>query len=667
MHGSLCKYLLIILFIIPSLFANDISEDEYRLINSMSFEELLDTTIATGVPIKQKFAPAVTSILTSSEIRKSGARTLHEALEQVPGLHIYPSDLDLMSQKISIRGIQTGFNPQVLFLMDGVPLNDLLNGHPGFIFSMPISIIHRIEIIRGAGSALHGADAFSGVINIISKKHDNMIDQVGMRYGSFNTWEGWVNQSIQTDTYSVGLSLALMQSNGDNGRIIDPDASNASGAVDSRYDTVYLHADYDYKEIRANILLERSRDLGLGAGHLRMLDTRGYVDRDKLLTDIMHTNDDWFKDTIVKTRGYFSYSDSQANFYPKNSWQQGNPYAKEYVGGVSNNFIYMGLDKHTLNVKVGLKYAKLDPSQTKNFNNGGFNRILIDVTDNPSLTYMLEQSRTNYYGLIQDEYMISDALALTVGIRYDYYNDFGSTYNPRLAIVWQESKNVTLKAMYAEAFRAPSFGELYLINNPQLVGNKDLNPETIDTYELVLNYRGPVNTKLNLFYYEAKDLIDYVQDPSPLTTSSAQNIKDQSGYGLELELEYKVTDSVSVRGNYSYQDSEDEETKEKIANAPMHQAFAQIQYKPSREWNLNTQYFYIGERDREDGDTRAPLESNSLVNLTIERTNIIRGLDGIVSARNLFDEDYKEPSSISIPNDYPMQGLYMYAELRYRF
>ena len=143
--------------------AEDISDDEYRLMSSMSFEELLNTDIATGVPMKQKFAPAVTSILTSEEIMKNGARTLHEALEQVPGLQIDPSDLDLMSEKVSIRGIQTGFNPQVLFLMDGIPLSDLLNGHPGFVFKIPVSIIHRIEVIRGPGSALHGADAFSGV------------------------------------------------------------------------------------------------------------------------------------------------------------------------------------------------------------------------------------------------------------------------------------------------------------------------------------------------------------------------------------------------------------------------------------------------------------------------------------------------------------------------
>ncbi len=648
------------------LFSSEISDDEYRLLSSMSIEELINTDIATGVPMKQKFAPSVTSILTSDEIRKSGARTLHEALEQVPGLHIYPSDLDLLSEKISIRGIQTGFNPQVLFLMDGLPLSDLLNGHPGFVFRMPVSIIHRIEVIRGPGSALHGADAFSGVINIISKKHDNITDQVGARYGSFNTWEAWANQSVNVENISLGLSLSLMRSDGDDGRIINEDASGASGSVESRYDTAYVHADLEYKEMHANVLIERSRDIGIGAGHLRILDTRGHVDRDKILMDAEHINNDWFKDTEVKTRGYFSFLDSQANYFPQNSWQEGKPYAEEYMAGLSSNVIYKGIDQHTINVKLGYKYGKLDPSQRKNFGAGVAPMVLTDITDT-QYAYIQEQTRRNIYALIQDEYNINEDLGLTAGVRYDHYNDFGSTVNPRLALVWQESNELTLKAMYGRAFRAPTFGELYLRNNPAYVGNPDLNPETIDTYELAVNYRGEIHTRVNFFYYKAKDLIDYVADLAPATTSTAQNAKDQTGYGLELELEHTFNEYLSLRGNYAYQHSEYSDTNERVANAPVHQGFAQLQYKPIQNWNINTQYFYIGKRYRDSLDTRDALDSDSLLNVTIERTDIFKGLDALVSARNLFDTDHREPSSSSVPNDYPMQGRYIFAELRYHF
>ena len=84
-------------------------------------------------------------------------------------------------------------------------------------------------------------------------------------------------------------------------------------------------------------------------------------------------------------------------------------------------------------------------------------------------------------------------------------------------------------------------------------------------------------------------MIDYVLDPTT-TARTAQNVKDQTAYGLELELEYPFSDYLSVRGNYSYQHSEDSDTKERVAGAPIHQGFAQIQYKTSSDWNINNQY-----------------------------------------------------------------------------
>ena len=649
--------------------ATEILKDEARLLDSMSFEELLNTEIATGFPLEQKLAPAVTSIITSEEIRKSGARTLHEVLEQVPGLHIYPSDPDSQSPKVSIRGLQTGFNPQVLFLMDGMPLNDLLNGHPGYVFQMPVSIIHRVEVIRGPGSALHGADAFSGVVNIISKKQDNMTDQMGVRYGSFNTSEVWVNQSTNIGELNVGLALSLMKSDGDDGRIIQ-DLGSTTGPLDTRYDTTYFHADLNYKEIDMNLLIERSEDMGVGVGHTYNLDPAGHYDRDKILTDVQYTNKDWLDNATINFSAFYSYLDSQANFNPinkgPNSFRHGEPYAQEYMQGLSSAIVYQGLQNHTINMKIGYKYGKLDPNQRKNFGPGTVDGVLTDVTDNPAATYMLEQSRTNKYALLQDKYAIDDSLTFTLGARYDHYDDFGSTINPRLALVWQKSEDVTLKAMYGKAFRAPSFGELYLINNPALQGNPDLRPETIETYEIALNYRAKVHTKLNVFYYEATDLIDYALDPAT-TKSTAANIKDQTGYGLELELEYAFSDDLSLRGNYSYQRSQNAETKERVADAPVHQTFTQLQYKPISNLNINAQYLYIGKRYREATDARADLAGDSLVNMTVEYRNIFKDLDGLVSARNLFDTDYEEPSNQLLGDDYPMPGRSIFAEIRYRF
>ncbi len=659
-------YTLPCLFIltVSNLFAvEDISDSEMRLYESMNIEELLNTEIATGVPVSQKLAPAATSIITSDEIRKSGARTLHEVLEQIPGIHIYPSDVDLMTPKVNIRGIATGFNAQVLFLLDGVPMNDLLNGHPGYAFRMPVSIVNRIEVIRGPGSALHGADAFAGVVNIITKKSDTISDEVGVRYGSFNTFEMWMNKSIQESNYSLGLALSMMKSDGDEDRIITQDASGASGEVQSRYKSAFVHADLHYEDFDVNVLLERARDLGLGDGHLHIVDPKGDIDRSRVITDITHKNDDLLDDTVIKTKLSFSYLDSKPTYYPRNAWQIGQPFAEEYVGEFSTGGVYRGIDQHTIQLRAGYKYGKLDPTQFKNFGPGVTQGVLTEITDNPALGYMLEETRESYYALLQDEYKIVDTLTLTAGVRYDDYDDFGSTVNPRLALVWEADDALMVKLMYGKAFRAPSFGELYLINNPQLSGNPDLSPEKIDTYELAFNYEGVVNSRLNLFYYDAKDMIDYV-GPTP---SQAENINEQESMGAELELEYSFSEAYGVRGNYSYLHSENRVVNTRTPNIPNHQAFVEFEYSPEPTWNMNAQYFFIGKRHRPSTDTRDDLDAYSLVNLTLEKRELLDGLDALVSVRNLFDEDYSEPSIASVPNDYPMEGVSFFAELRYNF
>ena len=667
----------------------NISEEENRLMDSMSFEELLNTEIATGTPVAQKFAPAVTSIITADEIRKNGARTLHEALESVPGLHIYPSDLNFLTQGISIRGIHTGTNPQVLILIDGVSLSEMTNGGPGSWFKMPTSLIHRIEVIRGPGSALYGADSFSGVVNIISKKYDTIEDEVGMRYGSFKTWESWVHKRAEIGELNIGLALSVMKSDGDNDRIIHKDVASslpfapslAPGALSTRYDIAYLHADASYKEFDFNLLVEKSEDLGVGTGAARILDPVGYGDRDRVILDLQHTNTSWLEDTKIKTKLTYQYQKHDTHFivFPAGTTLgahtfidgvHGNPASKMNQYFASINAIHTGVDNHTISTGIGYSYKKFEPNQRKNFGPGVIPGVFTDVTNIPNVVFIKGGSRTNYYALLQDEFTINDKLNFTSGLRYDHYDDFGSTVNPRLALVWQHSDDVTIKTMYGRAFRAPTFGEQYLINNPTAVGNPNLDPETIDTFEIAFNYRAPIHTKLNLFYYKAQDMINYIFDTGTKLTT-AQNSKDQTGYGIELELEYSLSKELSLRGNYAYQHSIDDETKERVEYAPVHQAYAQLQYHPSHDWHVNAQYHYIGKRYRVATDSRKAtseaMSGDSLVNLTIERKNIIKGVDLLVSARNLFDEDYRESSNGQIGEDYPMAGRYVFGEIRYRF
>src|SRR5690606_25054979 len=120
-----------------------------------------------------------------------------EVLETVPGLHVSRNAFGY-SPVYTFRGIYAQYNPQVLMLMNGIPITNLFQGDRNLIWGgMPVKSIARIEIIRGPGSALYGADAFAGVINVITKSRaDIPKGEAGVRIGSFNTRGVWLNEGF---------------------------------------------------------------------------------------------------------------------------------------------------------------------------------------------------------------------------------------------------------------------------------------------------------------------------------------------------------------------------------------------------------------------------------------------------------------------------------------
>jgi iron complex outermembrane receptor protein len=205
-------------------------------------------------------------------------------------------------------------------------------------------------------------------------------------------------------------------------------------------------------------------------------------------------------------------------------------------------------------------------------------------------------------------------------------------------------------------------------NNPAAVGNAALDPETIQTWELAFDYQ-PVHrfrTLLNLFYYEADDLIDFYTD-QVTGISTAQNLKNQEGYGFELEGDWQMTDTLQLRGNFSYQHSEDMDTGELVPDAPQLQFYANALWEFRPDWSFNVDLFWIADRNRAEGDIRSKIDDYTKVDFILRRKNIAAHWDVALAVRNLFDEDIREPSDGKIPDDYPMEGRSIYGEIRFQF
>jgi iron complex outermembrane receptor protein len=712
----------------PGLAAEE-SEGTSRLspLLAMSLEELvsLDVSLATGSAKPLNLAPSVASVIIRSDIERMGATSLAEALAGVPGLHI-GAMFPYLTPHYSIRGVHSRLNPQVLFLIDGKPITFANHGPKNQMFFMPMAMVERVEVIRGPGSALYGADAFAGVINIITMKRSQIGSlESGVGYGSFDTRDAWLRHGSTPAGWDTTFSLQYRHSDGDDGRIIGrdqqtvldsklnaprglPPASLAPGAAQTQYTYYDSSLSLSKGGFSGKFTGQIMQDHGLGTGLTSALDSTGSTDGRVFTTDLGYRYQelrDW--NLNLDFRYKYEKADSLARMFPSGALLPigadgnvagattpvralvlfseglfGEPIITDHMLHTELSGVYEGFSDHRVRLAGGVNRNEAKTDNYKNFGPGVIDVATlapppaINVIDG-SLTrldssspyiFMSDQSRTVYNLSLQDEWQFAEKWELTGGGRYDHYSDFGDTFNPRAALVWQTAPPLTTKLMYGRAFRAPTFSDLYLKNNPSNLGNASLKPETIDTLELAFDYRpwSRLHATFNIFRYEIKDLIDNLPDPGA-STLSAQNARDQDGQGFEIAAEWQVTEELRLIGNLAYQRSKDHDTDAIVADAPALQYYLNPQWAFLPHWSLDAQYYRVADRHRAAGDSRPEVADYDLVHLCLQRRNIAGHWDVKLKIRNFFDEDAREPSPAAIPDDYPLEGRSFWAELAYRY
>nr|MCH9696808.1 TonB-dependent receptor [Gammaproteobacteria bacterium] len=358
----------------------------------------------------------------------------------------------------------------------------------------------------------------------------------------------------------------------------------------------------------------------------------------------------------------------------------GAPDRREQIPSIELYGVYRGLSKHSIRVAGGYRYETIKTNSRQNFGpsvidgtEGVVDGSLTNTSDTPFI-YLENTSRSIWSLSLQDEWTFAEDWLLTAGLRYDYYSDFGHTINPRVGLSWAVNDKLTTKLLYGRAFRAPSFAEQGNINNPVLLGNSDLDPETINTVELAFNYvpMSSLRTGLNMFWYQVDDLIQPVADEGE-TTATSQNASDQQGYGLELEFDWQILDQLGVSGNYAVQHSENNKTNKRVAGVPKHQIYFALNWNFLPHWLLQNQVNWVADRNREIGDTRSDLNDYATVDLTLQRKNLFNLINITASARNIFDNtNAREPSPTGVPapalqDDLPLNGRSYYLELSVNF
>ncbi len=634
-------------------------------------------------------SPAIMSVITAKQIKQMGFRTLQDLLRTVPGFDIASDNLGTI--ETTGRGI--GKSEKVKLLIDGHSVNDPWAGGGAWNFDdLVVENIKRIEIIRGPGSALHGQNAFLAVVNVITK---DIEDIDGFQWtasgGRFDTQNYNMLFAKEYGDLEISGFFDYFDTEGHSRKVEQdvlfpaPFSQSPGKSHNNREKTdLNLKLSYNNLEIKSKYTKKRRRDhIGVGDA----LNNDSLIKTTYFFTEINYKFSLGEKITIVPKIYYDQYNYdpfleqrpdgfSVTPFpgftitYPEGF--QGQVRHKQRTIGFENQINYNLFKGNELT--LGLQYEWIHQGDVKSSEFtfhpiAAINPFPLNPPLDFSSTFPFTRRATRQIWALylQDEWNITKDIDLTVGVRHDQFTRFGGTTNPRFGFIWRFMEDAHLKLLFATAFRAPDFSELFLLNNPAILGNPNLDPEKINTYEVGLgyNFTNHIRGNINYFFNRIRDRIVLPARPGAdlYINSGGARIK-----GVEAELKADFGNDNYAFANYTFQDAEETRSRNRLPGVPIHKANFGINMGLSKYINANINTFLSGPRPREDGDTRRDIPSHALVNLTLIGKNFMDNFEIKGSVFNLFDKSYDDPApKDTVPTDYPQPGRSFMVELRYEF
>jgi len=700
------RIFLLLLGLFPALAAHADTDGEVEKLLPLSLEELLSVkvTISTNTLQSLSKAPSVVSVITAEDIKATGTTNLTDILQSLPGVYIRYNLFGNRPQ-VTMRGANS---TNTLLMINGAPVKDLAWSNGIFWKGLPANMIDRVEVIRGPGSALFGADAAAGAINVITKTAGKINQtEAGVRAGSFDSQEAWVQHGTQWNDFDIALTANVSHTDGHR-PFYGADAQSARGDVSyapGHADTGWDNQDIRFSIARGNWRLladyTRHSNLDTGLAGAGVLDPLTSASDNQTSLALLYNNENfaknWGLNAEVRYRDLeYSSGDGFLERPPGYTCTAAGALkcpAGIAVGTYSNgllnqqrsaerrmNFeasgLYSGLKDHAIRLGGGYVWQDLYDVEHR-VNSGQISDTvtlpagspLVDIS-NSAYAFAPEKGQRNHYLFLQDVWSFADNWEFTAGVRHDDYSGFGSTTNPRLALVWQTTDRLTTKLMYGEAFRAPSYLELYsrtAATNP----NPALLPETSKTWDLAFAYRATpnLNLGLNLFHFTMSDMIVLLHD-SP-TTVQYQNGGNHVIRGIETEAQWQATPTLRIAGNLTHR-WQDYSTLTSYG-IPDEEAYLRADWAFMPKWNWNLQANWTGKRTNQPSppypvaDPRSPLGAHTLADTTL-RYQHDKQWEFAASIHNLFDEDAAEyTSSKSLRNYLPLPGRSFFAEIRYTF
>lgn len=620
----------------------------------------MEVTSASKFVQKVSEAPSAVSIVTAADIKAFGWRTLADVLRSVRGVHVnYDRNYDYIGARGFLR--PGDYNTRFLLLLDGKRLNDGVydQASVGTEFLVDLDLVERIEYVSGPGSSIYGANAFFGVINVITRRATDIPGaRAAVEAGSHGARKLRASYGFSTGEAEWLVSAVSFRERGGDLYFPEFDAPGNGNGIARRLD--HDRADSLFIKGAAGpfslSIAHNERTKGMptasfsqafGDPRSHTVDTQSMVDlgyRGRLAADAeVSVRLDW---------GRYDYDGDYAyDAAPLGLNRDGS--RSRWWGGEAK-LVSTRVSGHK--IVAGAEYRRDVRRDQFNYDVNPYALLLDDRrSGNRNAVYL------------QDEITLRDDLLLNAGLRHDRTGASGGITNPRMALIYKMTPATTLKAAYGKAYREPNAYELYyaLSDTGGQKANPDLRSERIRSVELIAEQQLAADTRITaaVFRNSVTDLISQTSDPAD-GLLIFRNLSHATAYGAEIEAEKAWARGARLRTSYSWQRATDRATGAELVNSPRHLGKLNLSAPFHRSWRAGLEAQYVSARRSLQG--RAP--SYWLGNLTLSSVRLAPGLELAASIYNLFDRGHSDPGAEEHAQDLIAQnGRTFRVKLSYAF
>lgn len=576
----------------------------------------MSTLVVTGTRTERflKDVPVTTQVIKREKLQEAGGADISQVLGYVTGIAVVENQFG--------TGIElSGFDANhVLVMVDGLKMIGRTNGQLD-ISQIPIEQIERIEIVKGAASALYGSEAMGGVVNIITSKAD---DKLGLKVGSVLGRYGRINGNLSLSGNLVGWKSKVNVST----RIYGGNTLNTGSLWEngSKYDKLnYGFQTFGNLTTDLTMNFQISRFTETQSTNLDVFEDVSTNARNSSRVELVNKNDfatltmgldysdyDHLYERIVTSSGYVKSADRTI---------------EQLIRGELRAL--MEREKHALMLGIGNESEKTESDRIT----GG------------------KQTASLSHLFLQDEWDLSEKLSSTIGVRYDVHSIYGNYLSPKISFMLKPEMISRIRLSFGQGFRAPTFKELFIDYTVQgigyrIIGDPNLLPERSNNLNLDFErwHTQKYHGRINFFYNRIENLIDYaflgLENNMQLWRTA--NIKRAITSGAEVDLTYFFNKRTEWTVGYAFLNTWDVDNESPINLKAKHKANTSIRYRFSDVSSINLSGQYIGDRYYGEESTTGEIDSEewissySLWNVHLQ-TRLILGFDTSVGIKNLTD------------------------------